>query len=72
MYEIFASNYTEFSDFLSLGFKYYLMFCCLEILELKCIYALKLQVYVLFCINKKFRFFIVLIQLRLREYKEKR
>jgi len=42
MYEIFAFNYTRLSNFLSLGFKYFLMFCCLEILELKCIYALKL------------------------------
>ena len=48
------------------------MFCCLETLELKFIYALNLQVYILFCINRKFPIFIILVQLRWREYKGKR
>ena len=63
-------NFLNF--FFSLGFKYDLIFCFLETLELKFIYALKLQDCVLFCINRKLRFFIFVTQLRLREYKGKR
>jgi len=48
------------------------MFCCLETLELKFIYALNPQVYILFCVNRKLPIFIILVQLRWREYKGKR